>query len=242
MPYADWLLIWRMDKVFLAFAFRDPDRDLADTMERVIASHGLRCVTGEDLEGRPLTLEIKDKIEQSDGLVALLTRRATADAVDGTHAWVRDELNHARGKEKPAIALVEHGVVLTGMYAERENIPLDPAAPLAGLLRLSETIGNWKRRAGRRILVRIEPDEAAQLAARENGVVCRYRIYREAEIRRDWTPIHAVEEPGGVFVYVPDLQDTDRVKIEVRFGEQVWSSMNEPQWLRIALKRQGGAP
>jgi hypothetical protein len=231
-----------METLFLAFAFRDPDRQLAAHVERVIASHGLRAVTGENLEGQPLSQEVKDRIDRSDGLVALLTRREDPGAVDGTHPWVRDELNYARGRNKDAIGLVAPGVVLQGMYADRENIPLDPNAPMNALLRLSETVGRWKHRAGRPILIRVEPEEAAQLAAKENGVTCKYRVYSEGQMRKDWTVITAVEEPGGVFMYVPDLRDGERVRIEVQYGDQVWRSVAEPQWLRIALKKQVAAP
>jgi hypothetical protein len=228
-----------MESIFLGFAFRPPDRELADNIERLVDSHGLHVITGEDLEGRDLTDEVKDHIKRADATIALLTCRNTTDAVDGTHSWVRDELHHAWSLNKPAIGIVEAGVKLTGMYADRENIPFNAAAPAQWLLRLSVTIGAWKIRAGRPLLVRVEPQEAAELATRENGASCYVRVLNPGVVRRDWERVQPWPEPGGTFLHVTNVRPEDRVQVKVQYGESIWLSVYEPQWLRITLKRQG---
>src|SRR5262245_52131489 len=138
-----------MESIFLGFAFRDSDRDLAGGIERLVASHGLRVITGENLEGRDLTDEVKERIRRADATIALLTHRQTPDADEGTHSWVRSELHHAWSISKPAVGIIQDGVGRTGMYANREYIPFNPEVSAEWLIRLSETIGAWKIRAGR---------------------------------------------------------------------------------------------
>src|SRR5438874_6586395 len=92
-----------MKEVFLAFAFTPQDRELANYVEQLLAGHDVRTSNGKNVGGQALTPAIKHIIDNSDGLIALLTRR---DKIAGkgnkysTHGWVRDELNYARNQPK----------------------------------------------------------------------------------------------------------------------------------------------
>ena len=55
-------------KVFLAYAFRDQDRDLVADVEALFESHNVRLVTGEQLGGQALTPAVKERILESHGL------------------------------------------------------------------------------------------------------------------------------------------------------------------------------
>jgi len=50
-------------------------------------------------------------------------------------------LDWARAKKKLAIAIVEDGVDMCGMFQSHEFIPLDRENPLEALIYLAETVG-----------------------------------------------------------------------------------------------------
>jgi hypothetical protein len=132
------------------------DNELVDKIDRLLTSHGLRTITGKSVGGGALTPEVRARIEQADALVALLTRREqTPSSGWTTSEWVKDELDHARAKGKPSIAVIEGGVAAGGAYRENEYIPLDRAFSLETFLRLSETIQVWKERVVRTVAVRL---------------------------------------------------------------------------------------
>ena len=225
--------------VFLSFSFRPEDADLVFLLERLLASHNARPINGKILGGQALTPAVMEKIEQCDALISLLTRR---EELDGgrwrTHPWVRDELNHARGRGIPAIGLVENGVDAGGAYSENEHIPLDRDDALPAILRLSETIGTWKERLGRTLKVRLGPDDIAVSLARQSnggGWRCRYRLGEMGEFS-DWQDAKAVREVGGVFLYLRGVTDRQMVEVEVSGGGHVWSAPAQPQWMDVELQ------
>ena len=229
-----------MKKIFLAFAFRDNDQALANQVEQLLGSHDVRVITGERLGGEALTPSVQARIDQSDGLIALLTRRdKIGKAKFTTHQWVQDELAYARNKNKRAIALVENGVNIGGMYAPHEYIPYDPLKPLPAFLVLAETIGQWKRDIGRTIKVRILPPPLARKVGQGlETIKCRYRFQIEGKFT-DWKDSNPVPEPGGTFIYLEGVRDDHTIQIEVDEQKAKWQSIASPQWVQIQLSRKG---
>lgn len=226
-----------MRTIFLAYAYRESDHELAAQVERLLASHNVRAVSGKAVGGEAITDEVKARIEKSDGLVALLTRR---DALAGggwtTHPWVKDEIVHARAHDKPAIALLETDVQHGGAYGENEYIPLDRANLAEALLRLSETLGEWKRKAGRTIKVQILPDDLAAQLSGANGLVCRYRFV-EGGTLHEWKTADLIPETGGAFLYLRGVQDDHLVQVEIERPQQnSWFSVATSQHLPINLR------
>lgn len=157
-------------KVFLAFSFRDEDKPLVAEIARLLRSHSIQMVSGEDLGGEELTPAVKQRIEASDGLIALLTRRDPfLKGGWASHDWVRDELGHAREKKKHTIALVEDGVDVGGMSQPHEFIPLDKSQPEKALLQLARTLGAWEWRGWWRPTLRIAAISLALLLAAAGG-------------------------------------------------------------------------
>jgi hypothetical protein len=62
-----------MNKIFLAYPFREENERLLRAIDRLVKSHGIALVTGEILGGEDLTAAIKDSIAKSDALIAVLT-------------------------------------------------------------------------------------------------------------------------------------------------------------------------
>jgi hypothetical protein len=76
-----------MDKVFVSYHFDDNGKRLAAHVKDLVRYHSIQHLTGARLGGEPLSGEIKDRIEEADGLICLLTEVA----VDRNSDWVRDE-------------------------------------------------------------------------------------------------------------------------------------------------------
>src|SRR5262245_27998140 len=148
-----------MRDVFLSYHYDEPNTRIARQIEELLESHNLRATTGDVLGGGVLTDEIKRQIDEADALIALVTRnQQLANGGWTTHEYVKNEVQHARDTKKPAIALVEQGVDVTGLYKENEFIPYIPSQALPAFLKLSRTIRSWKNRAGRTIKLQLLPE------------------------------------------------------------------------------------
>ncbi|HEY0378672.1 MAG TPA: hypothetical protein VGC87_17285 [Pyrinomonadaceae bacterium] len=235
-----------MKTLFLSFHFGPEDRELVNQVSQLMASHDILPITGQILGGGPLDDTIRKLIEDTGGLIALLTRRdkIARTAKYTTHDWVKGELDHARGKNMNAIALIETGVEVSGFNSNREYIPFDRRNPLPAFLRLSETIGQWKREIGRSIKVMILPDELAQQLGNRQ-IKCRYRLKTKDEKWKSatWTEAEPVPEVGGTFISVAGVDEGDSIMLEVKLQNKEWRSRAWPQWVPIELKEiVGEAP
>ena len=227
-----------MKTVFVAFSFNDEERSLVSAVEHLAASHYIKVVTGEDLGGEQLTPAVQRRIDQSEGLIALLTRREEKKSGGWTtHQWVQDELAWARTKGKRGIALVEEGVDASGMYAPHEYIPFDRSKPLKAFVTLSETLGTWKWEAGRMVKVQILPLSLAEKVGRCNGCKCRHRFVVEGKFT-EWKEVSVVPEPGGTFVYLDGVRDDHMIQLSVEADNGRWVSPAASQWMQIQLKME----
>jgi hypothetical protein len=227
-------------KVFLGFAYRDADKDLAGYCDQLLASQFAQTVTGEKLGGDALTPAVQQRIEACAALVGLLTQRdLKANGTYTTHQWVIDEIAYARAKGKRAIAMVETGVDIGGMYQAHEFIQLDRANPLPAFLKLSETVGEWKRALGRTIKVQILP----QLLARKVGsgearIRCSHRLWSKGKTSQ-WTSVTPVPEGGGTFAWVEGVGDDDLIQLRIEgVGRQPWQSVATSQWMQVQLAEE----
>jgi hypothetical protein len=224
-------------KIFLAFSFRDSDKTLVAIIADLLASHSILTITGEDLGGEQLTPAVEKRIDDCDGLIGLLTQRDKL-AGDGwtTHEWVRDEIGYARSIKIKAIALVENGVSVGGMNQPNEFIVIDKNSPLAALVKLSRTIGEWKREAGRTVKVQILPSSIAKKLGGGSDLQCQHRLWTQGK-RTDWCEVTPVPEAGGTFVYIPGIADEHLVELRIIDQNGIWKSDACSQWMQIKLSR-----
>src|SRR5262249_9620385 len=159
--------------------------------------------------------EIKRQIDEADALIALVTRnQQLANGGWTTHEYVKNEVQHARDTKKPAIALVEQGVDVTGLYKENEFIPYIPSQALPAFLKLSRTIRSWKNRAGRTIKLQLLPETAATeiWKNRSGGIKWQYRL--SSGIRdTGWQEAYPRKEPYGLFLFVQVPDDTMSIEV-----------------------------
>jgi len=225
-----------MKRIFLAFAFRDADRQLANQVQQLLGSHDVPVITGENLGGEALTPAVKERINDSDALIALLTQR---DKINKnkftTHQWVQEELNYARDSKIRNIAMIETGVDVGGMYASHEYIPFERQNPLPAFLRLSDTVGQWKREIGRTLKVMILPPDLARTIG-QGEIKCRYRFSAEGKWTK-WNESDTFREIGGTFVYLEGVRDDHTIQLEVKLKQAKWQSIATPQWVQIELSQ-----
>ena len=229
-----------MDNIFLAHHFGDVDRDLVRDVSAIIESHGLRVVTGDVAGGESLTDEIKALITgcecpNSDSNAS----GRTADREIHDSSVVTDELQFARHNRKRAIALRHSAVLAEGaMYRENEHITYDPGKPVAAFVKLSKTIGKWRKDDGRIVqLMLAPPDEIGKLLSRNpNTAECVYRSVRNGQ-KSDWRTGLLQREVGGVFAFV-NVEDGSLVEIRLRSAGEQWSSPAIRQWIPVELERE----
>jgi hypothetical protein len=231
-------------KIFLSYSFRNDDSDLAEGIDRLLSSHNVLVAKGARLAGGLLTDEVRRRIESSDALVALMTRRDRLGEDAGrwqTHPWVRDEYGHARAQGKRAIALAEVGVESDGAYAGYERIRLDRANPLEAFLALSETLRRWKEEIGFQRVAQIRPDELGRLVRTNPRLTCRYR-YISGGIRHPWIEAEPVLQPSGTLLYLGGIRDDDiLVEVEILQDQRPrWWSLATSQFISVEMRQWEG--
>jgi hypothetical protein len=238
---AAWIM---MDTIFAAYSYRSEDKDkvrpIVTAIETLLASHDVRVATGESLGGGLLTPEIQRRITDADGLIAVVTGDTKKPSGKYTpHPWVRDELNYARGINRPSIALVESSVDVDGAYQEHEIIRFgDGVDALISLSKLAHTIGLWKRERGRRVKIRILPDDLGARCAKENSnAVCEYRFIRNGKAT-EWMKTSVFGEIGGTFVYAAGAQFDVMVEVRIKVGKQKWQSKATPEFITTQLFKE----
>ena len=148
-------------------------------------------------------------------MIALFTQRQN-EPPGVTHPWVLQEFGHARLRVMPAIGMYETGVPPAATDTGSEHIDYAPADPLPGVVRLSETIGEWKRSAGRLLKVMVMPTDVAQsLGAKADQLRCECRFLIQGEDTA-WQAAKVRREIGGVFVVlrVPDEVEAVQIRMD----------------------------
>jgi hypothetical protein len=230
-----------VNKIFLAYSFRpeQPARvQLIQDIARLVRSHDLVPLDGRIAGGKPLGEAVPKLIADSHALIAVFTREeklAKKGAWLPTQ-WVQDEFASAHAKDHRTIALIEEGVKRSGAFSDDEYIKLDIENPREALVRLSETLCQWKSEAGRFLMVRLLPEEAAKLAA--NGMVkCNFRLVLPRGPAGGWQEGMIRPQPGGVFLAVPGVPQDASFEVQILDGAKIcWKSNEFPQWVHVELQ------
>jgi hypothetical protein len=241
-----------MKNIFFAHSFKQPEREsVRKELDDLLESHDIRLVVGESLGGRRLDEALKSEIRSCDGLIALFTRgKALKGGGYTTSDWVKEEYTFALEEGKNAVALVQNGVTVggaTGLELQsREYIDFDPRQRLECLLKLSRTLGRWKRQAGRPIRVLLQPSDIADqmrtASANNGGLTWKCKCIVEADGGEEVIKITSsrlIDGPGGIFVWLRGIKENSLVELEVTDGHAVWKSSATPQWVPVAFKKAG---
>ena len=229
-------------KVFLSYSFSGEDSDVVQGLERLFSSQNVLVATGLRLAGGQLTAEVRQRIDGSDGLVALKTKceRVGEPGEDRWRSkpWIDYEYGHAMDQGKHAIALVEDGVEIAGPFESHERIPFSRTDPLEAFLRLSETLRLWKERIGTHRVVQIRPDDLGVAFRTSRDLQCRYRFVSPQGVRGPWVETEPVLQASGTLLYLRGIKDDDTlIEVEILRNQHLrWWSPATSQFISVDMR------
>jgi hypothetical protein len=103
--------------IFLSGSFAPEDRELLEWFEQILWALEFEVRSAKETEPRPPAEKIREMIQRSSGVVAILTRRSKVDGRDAwtPPAWTQNEIGIAYDCEKPIVSLIEIGVEAEGL-------------------------------------------------------------------------------------------------------------------------------
>lgn len=114
--------------VFVSKSFAETDREINTYFEGILHSLNINYQTGFDYQGLSPPEKVKQLIDMSRGIIAILVRRWIDQETNQPHVpiWLIREIGYAEGQGKPSIILVEEGVRdLAGLDMDHELIFFD---------------------------------------------------------------------------------------------------------------------
>ncbi len=232
-----------MQQVFLSFTYSphpdhvDETRALLQRVTAVIESMDLRVVTGEDLGGETLTDEIRQRIDKSDALVALVTPWRDRQGNKVAPPWVNDEFTYAKAKDKRAFRIMHPDYAGAGMYAAHEYTVYDKNNLADALVKLMKTLALWKRQSGRPMRIEIAPDVAGQRFDPARVSECEFQLFIDYE-ETGWRKAKIWPEPGALFAYLPGVPDDAKLRLRMKIDSETWQSDFQSPVGRMQLSRR----
>lgn len=225
-------MVVTVDRLFLSYRFRQEDSELAALVKELVLSHNVECITGKNLAGEPLERGVNERLLSANAVIALFLKPMVADDF---HKWIFREYMTALDKKIPSIAVVEEGFFWPDL-GDKEYVELKRDAPLAAFLKLSHTIGTWRKKAGRTIPILLRPPMHAQHAYAPSSS-CRYRLKRQFQAITDWIDVKPDRSANGIGFEVRNVPDDAQIEIEVKDvnGSASYFSVADLQVLSVEL-------
>jgi len=110
-------------KAFLSCSFAEEDKDVIDFFRKMIASFDINPLIYDYQEIGRLSSKIKEKIINSDCLIAILTKRKKLEGTNfwSPPDWIQHEIALANAYNKPIAVFVEEGVKVEGLISIEER-------------------------------------------------------------------------------------------------------------------------
>jgi len=212
-------------KVFLSYGYNERDRWIEQCVVPILKALGLELLDGKDMHGEVLQEAVRERLRQSDGLIAFCTLRPGHETeAFNTHVWVRDEMVFALGLGLPVVEVREEGVVSPpGIVGDRQRILLRQGDRLACVAELATVVSGW---CMRKLQLVFAPQREAEIRSfvRNPQFEVSYRIRRrgvDSAHRRG----RLERITGGLYMQVRGLPDDALIEIEgVLNGQVVFSS------------------
>ena len=224
-------------KIFLSFSFRY-GHDLTKAVERLISSQeGMPPITGRTLAGQAVDVAVEDKILQSDALISLVLKNPNQQPNEAPWSQaVNQEYNLAKNRQMRSIAVVEDGLAFQGMNP-KEYIPYKPTDPMESILRISETMAEWRRAIGQELRVQILPKALADTLDNNTPLKCSHR-YWDKDISTPWKEVQHISEEEGTFIYLRGVSPVHKVELRVMDPQQkvVWQMKARFPWPMLQLR------
>jgi hypothetical protein len=173
-------------RIFIGYGYNERDQWIETDVFPILEGMNLEIVHGKDMHGQVLQDGVKERIDNSDGLIGFSTLRVgEKKAAFGSHIWVRDEMAHALALKKPVVEVREKGIKIgPGLLGDRQRIELDPRNRLRCIAELVKVISSWSMR--RLLLVPRDPDLGRRIhkAIVRNELIVSYRARSGNNISR----------------------------------------------------------
>jgi hypothetical protein len=232
-----------MQQVFLSYTYNPHPDHLAEAEElrrrasTVIEAMDLHVATGEDLGGEVLTNEIRERIDKTDALVALLTPWRDGQGNKVAPPWVNDEFTYAKAKDKRAFRISHPDYAAAGMYAAHEYTTYSVERMADTLMKLMKTLALWKKEDGRPMEIEIAPDASGQRFEPARVRDCEFQLIRNYE-ESDWRKSKVIPRPGGLFVYLPGVPDQAELRLRLQLDNETWQSDYQSPVGRVQMTRR----
>ncbi len=228
-----------LENIFISYHFDNDAKEMAEKVRRLVVSHNIKPVTGERLGGESLRQGVKEKIDECQAIIIILTNREQGR----TNNWVRDERAYAEGKGLKIITLIESGVNENGMFNERERLRVNTNGNELPILELSETINFWRNSLGDVKKLLIRPKDVSESISNSIGNnTIRYRIWKSKNYRDNmepnWSNIIPTPEEGGATIYIPGIRSKDLIEIEANVKNTRWGSPAANHNVIVELKKK----
>jgi len=220
-----------VESIFVSYKFRDTDRQVANDIKRLVKSHQLIWLDGENLGGTALWPGVSERVRAADALITMFLHPEDPTG----QAWIRTEYDHACDNNQRVIAVVEDGFPWNDPRS-KEYVKFKRADQLPAFLKLSDTLGEWKSAAGRRVTVRLLPEMVARLAAHQ-GYSCRYRLTKDFQAITGWIPVTPGAAVSGIGFPASGIRDNVNIEIEINDGSRaLYFSAADPSSVPAELK------
>jgi len=223
-------------KIFLSYSFRYGD-DLTRAVDRLISSQEEKPITGRNAAGQPVDAAIQDKIIQCDALISLVLKNPNQQPNEAPWSQaVNQEYNFAKNRQMRSIAVVEGNLAFQGMDP-KEYIAYDPASPMESILRISETIREWRREIGQEMRVQILPKALTDKLDNNKPWKCSHR-YWDKDISTPWKEVQHISDNEGTFIWLRGVSPVHKVELRVTDPQQkvVWHMKQRVPWPMLQLK------
>jgi hypothetical protein len=212
-------------KVFVGYGYSERDRWIPELVFPLVRAFGCEVVTGEDMQGQPLSPEVQRRVESSDGMIAFRTRREGPDnqGVYSSHRWVDNELTLAIGNGARVVEIREDGVdPQGGLAGDRQRIEYKESEREKLLVELAKTVGGWVRVSMLQLLPQPFVEEIRPLLG-SPGFRCSYTLLdggRESAARE--TPVRPIK--GGLFIWADGISPESLIQVTIEGNGKRWTS------------------
>jgi hypothetical protein len=220
----------------------------------LIETYGFSVLTGKELQGKPISEGVKDKLKEADAALFFTSRRGEPndEGLYATSDWVRQEIAHANSLEKSTILEVRDNDIVdypNNLHPERQRINVDPGDRIKCLVELGKAITGWRGQSLKLKLLPLQPSDKQffsdelRLRLRQDNYKCSYRVRQKYDVIHGPKVVRIVREDFDYYIYTDELpasffnsQDM-YLEVDVVMGDNQWSCLGiRPNVLEAPLE------
>ena len=226
-------------RIFIGYGYNERDKWIEDLVFPLVESFGAEVVSGKEAHGSIISSAIRNQIEQSDALMAFLTKRKDTGE---THRWVSDELSIGIAHNIHVLEVREIGVNDQGGIAgDRQRIEYDENRRDKCLVEIARAVGRWQRKSN--VNIKLLPQDfvdSVRPLLKRSEFKCTYNLIdgktEKFDVSTEVRPI-----TGGLFVKLHNVSKEALVQINICTKYDAWTSDFEPvEQYKINLYKEQG--